>query len=288
MRLSRDLSSTPRRSVTGGLRVLRRPGRLPRCSRRARGRAARRACPARGGGSARARGESNSGSVASPQASVSSSAAASCSAAAIPQGPSSVLDRNTSIPAARASRISSRAGLKPPAPATFTFTTSHASSSAARRSSRSVETDSSAAIAVDTRWRTSASSRSVRHGCSTSSRSFPSMPRIACTASSTDQAPLASTRKRRPRPDRLAHGRHALDVVGQADLQLEAGVAVAQAGARALGHLLGRPGRRASCSPAASPCAARRAGAPPGARAGRAGRSPRRRAPAAAGARRRP
>ena len=100
MRLSRDLSSTPPRSVTGGLRVLRRPGLLPRCSLRARGRVARRACPPAAAGVRRPRGESNIGSVASPQASVSSSAAASCSAAAIPQGPSSVLDRKTSIPAA--------------------------------------------------------------------------------------------------------------------------------------------------------------------------------------------
>ena len=55
-------------------------------------------------------------------------------------------------------------------------------------------TDSSAAIGVDTRWRTSASSRSVRQGCSTNSRSYGSIARIACTASSTDQAPFASTR----------------------------------------------------------------------------------------------
>ena len=61
--------------------------------------------------------------------------------------------------------------------------------------SRSEATDSSAAIGGDTRWRTSASSRSVRHGCSTSSRSFPSMLGSPATASSTDQAPLASTRR---------------------------------------------------------------------------------------------
>jgi hypothetical protein len=76
----------------------------------------------------------------------------------------------------------------------LTFTTSQASSSTALPSSRSVDTDSSAAIAVDTRWRTSASSRSVPHGCSTNSRSCCSKPRIARTASSTDHAPFASTR----------------------------------------------------------------------------------------------
>ena len=45
-----------------------------------------------------ATGESKSPSVASPQASVSSSAAASWSAAAMPQGPSSVLDRKAPSP----------------------------------------------------------------------------------------------------------------------------------------------------------------------------------------------
>ena len=115
--------------------------------------------------------------------------------AAIPHG--SVQGARQERVRARASapRAAARApGLKPPAPASFTFTTSHASSSTARRSSRREATDSSAAIGVETRWRTSASSRSVRQGCSTNSRSFSSMRRIACTASSTDHAPLASTR----------------------------------------------------------------------------------------------
>ena len=143
----------------------------------------------------------------------------------------------------------------------------------------------------DRRWTRAGAPRparaAMRHGCSTSSRSCPSMRPDRVHRLVDRPGAVGVHPQRGPRPDRLAHRGHPLHVVGQPDLQLEAGVAVAQPGARALGHLLGRPGRRASCSPAARPCAARPAGAPPGARAGRAGRSPRRRAPAAAGARRR-
>ena len=112
----------------------------------------------------------------------------------MPQGPSSVLDRNAPSPFARASRSASRAGLKPPALASFTLTTSQASVSTTRRTARGEPTDSSAAIGVDTRPRTWRSSSSVRHGCSTNSRSYCSSSRMRATASSTDQARLASTR----------------------------------------------------------------------------------------------
>ena len=69
---------------------------------------------------------SNSSSVASPQASETPSDAASCSAAAMPHGPSSVLDSHAWSPASRAARSASRAGRKPPAGASFTFTASQA------------------------------------------------------------------------------------------------------------------------------------------------------------------
>ena len=71
------------------------------------------------------------------------------------------------MPSSAALRSASRAGPKPPLCASFTFTTSQASTSAARSTSSAPATDSSAAIGADTRARTSASSSSVRHGCST-------------------------------------------------------------------------------------------------------------------------
>ena len=171
----------------------------------------------------------------------------------------------------RASRSSSRAGLKPPALASFTFTTSQASSSTARRRSRSEATDSSAAIGVDTRWRTSASSRSEPQGCSTSSRS--------CVLDRSDRVhgvvdgphAVGVHPQRRPGTDRLADGGHALHVVGKPHLQLEARVALAHARLAPARPPPPAARRPASCSPAARACAARRAGGPPGARAGRAG-----------------
>ena len=57
-----------------------------------------------------------------------------------------------------------------------------------------MRTDSSAAIGVDTRARTARSSSSDPQGCSTNSRSWSSIVRMHETASSTDQARLASTR----------------------------------------------------------------------------------------------
>ena len=135
-------------------------------------------------------------------------------------------------------------GPKPPLPASFTFTASQAPSSTARahvvgrrRSARRRRS------ATTTRARTSASSSSVAHGCSTARGRAARARGSRSTASSTVQAPLASRRSAGHGPDRLAHRGHALRVVGQPDLELEAGVAVAQARLRApRGHLLGRPG----------------------------------------------
>ena len=68
----------------------------------------------------------------------------------------------------------------------------------------------------------------------------------AATASSTDQAPFASIRSAGHGPIASRTARDALDVVGQADLQLEAREAVAHAVGRALGRPR-RAARRAAC-----------------------------------------
>ena len=90
--------------------------------------------------------------------------------------------------------MAARARSTPPHEASFTFTASQARSAAAARTSSGPVIDSSAAIGVDTRLRTWASSGSVAQGCSTSSRSFASSAVIRSTASSTVHAPFASRR----------------------------------------------------------------------------------------------
>ena len=110
-----------------------------------------------------ASGASNSSSVASPQASVSSLGRASCSAAAMPHGPVERA-RQEGVDAVRARRLASasRAGPKPPLPASLTFTASQAPSSAARAH---VVGRGDRLVGGDRRWtprsRTSASSSSV-------------------------------------------------------------------------------------------------------------------------------
>ena len=216
---------------------------------------------------------SNSSSVASPQASVSSSAAASWSAAAIPQGPSSVLDRNASRPCERASRIGSRAGSKPPQPASLTFDHVAGPSSTARRTSSGV---GHRLVGGDRRGHALAHLgqllQRARRAARRARGRAASSARIARTASSTDQAALASSRSagQGPTASRTAATRSASS--GRPDLDLEAGVALAQALAGPRRHLLGRAGAAASGSPPARPCAARPAGAPP-ARASRSSRA---------------
>ena len=140
-------------------------------------------------------------------------------------------------PAAR-----SRAGPNPPLPASFTLTTSHAPSSAARshvvggrgsaRRPRSALDLRAHLGELLERARTAARPARGRSGASASMR----RDRLVGRPGAVRVDP-----QRGPRADRLAHGRDALGVIGQADLQLEARVAVAEP----LGGRARRPPRAA-------------------------------------------
>ena len=215
------------------------------------------------------------------------SAAASCSAAAMPHGPSSVLERNGSSPCSRAPRAAPRAPARSrrcAASLTFDRRRRPRARPRARTSSdvghRLVGGDRHATRARAPRPAPRASRTAARRA---RGRSRLERARSRATASSTVQAPFASSRSAGHGADRVAHGGHALLVVGQPDLHLEAGVAVAQALARrAPPPPPGGPAGSVQVHGDRVGCAARRAGAPRGAPRGRAAPSPRRRAPAAA------
>ena len=143
----------------------------------------------------------------------------------------------------RAVRIAARARRSRRTPASFTFTASQAprlgrGAHVVGAGDRLVGGDRHRHAARAPRPAPRASRRAARPARGRTARARA----IRSTASSTVQAPFASSRSAGQRADRLAHRRDALDVVGQADLELEARVAVAQARLRARGDLLGGPG----------------------------------------------
>ena len=156
-----------------------------RAARRRRRRRAGRPCPARRRGRATGR------------------AAASATPAEMPTLVSSADDTTAGSPQASTTASAART---PPSGATLTTMTSAASRSRTRSGSSALRMDSSAAIGTSMPLRAKAirrsrSSSTVAHGCSAYSRSWrgEACPAPA-SASSTDHAPLASTRTRADGP----------------------------------------------------------------------------------------
>ena len=129
-------------------------------------------------------------------------AAASATPARIPTLESSAEETTAGSPQ---SPTTSRARTTPPSGATLTTTRSAASSRATRSGSSALRIDSSAAIRTSIPLcaravRTSRSSSTLAHGCSTYSSPKGASRVIASTAWSTDQPPLASSRTAPPSP----------------------------------------------------------------------------------------
>ena len=143
------------------------------------------------------------------------SEAASCSAAAMPQGPSSVLDSHAASRCrARPAGPRARARSRPPRPAS-------------RSPRRRPQLGGRAHVVgpgdrlvgghgASTRARTSASSSSVAHGCSTSWRSKRRQLGDRAPPPRPAPGPVGVHPDRRPGADRLPHRAHPLEVVGQA------------------------------------------------------------------------
>ena len=127
--------------------------------------------------------------------------------------------------------------------ASFTLTTSQASSSTARRTARAGDR----LVRRDRRGHSPAHLAQLLEaaaGCSTNSMSKRSSARISRDRLLDRPGAVRVHPQRGPGADRLAHRRDALLVLGQADLHLEARVARAHALARPLGHLGRRPAGR--------------------------------------------
>ena len=107
-----------------------------------------------------------------------------------------------------------RAARTPPSGCTLRTTASAASRARRRRASSMPRTHSSAAMGIGDRRRTAARSSSVATGCSTSSTPRRASGARSASAVSTSHAPLASTRIATLGPDRVAHARHDVEVLG--------------------------------------------------------------------------
>ncbi len=208
---------------------------------------------------------SNSSSVARPQAMPRLADEASWSAAAIPQGPSSVLDSHAARWCSRAARSASRAGPKPPAAGQLHV---HGVARAQRRGGVHVLGAGDRLVGGHGDLHPGAHlGQLLERGAGLLDQLQVQRRQLGQRRHGLVGRPgaVGVHPDRGPRAHGLAHGAHPLGVVGQPDLDLEARVALAQARLGGGGHLVGGARRGASGSPGSGRAAARPAAGPAGA-----------------------